>query len=119
MDAAQEVAAQPEVAFEVSDVRFDRSPAAEALPRFSTCIGTGGGLWFGGDEQLRGAVLFSSAVASVGDGFVGPVAGEAFDLRQSGFDGVAIVGVFSRLRAPRITPWVLPMASEALVPNSY
>ena len=50
LNAAQEVAAQPEVTFEVADARFDRGAAAEALAGFSPCIGAGGGLWFGGDE---------------------------------------------------------------------
>ncbi len=117
LDAPQEVAAEPEVAFEMTDAWFDGRTATEACPHLALGVVGGFGGRLVGQEQLGRAILLAATVAAVGDGFLGPVAGNTLDLGQRGLDGVPVVGVLFEIERAEDDAVVLADGQRGLGPE--
>ena len=119
LEAFEEAAQEPKVILEMTKQGLNSRSAPKALShRRALCSGlsSGSSSWH---QDLRAINKFSPAVTAIDDGGNGSDIGNGLGLVKDFSQSVSIVEVFSWARAATMTPWVLVIATEALVPNSY
>ena len=119
LEAFEEAAQEPKVVFEMANDRFDSRSTTKALSDRRALSARLPVRSSSGDQDLGAINQFAAAVTSVHDDASGSGVGDGFGLVKDFGQGVSVVEVLFMGYAATMTPWVLVIATEALVPNSY
>src|SRR5215212_1202077 len=92
-DAAQIIATEPKVAFEMADARFDGGAATEALPSSALLIGRRIRRRSLRSDQQSCAIIAAAAITAIRDRDARTMSGQSFYLLERWRQRVAVVGV--------------------------